>query len=74
MRAYVTTEPHARAMTRLDHWCDEATFVDWEQDTAELPDWQTGYRHVVADGRSAPLTNPSPSNETRDFPRPVAAS
>jgi hypothetical protein len=29
------------------------TFVDWEQDSAELPDWQTGYKHLVADGRSA---------------------
>jgi hypothetical protein len=50
---------------------DEASFVDWAQDNAKLPDWQTSWRRLVADGRSASLANPSAANETRAFPAPV---
>jgi hypothetical protein len=34
----------------------EATFVDWEQASADLPDWQTSSRHLAADGKAAELT------------------
>ncbi|HKA95239.1 MAG TPA: antibiotic biosynthesis monooxygenase [Streptosporangiaceae bacterium] len=39
MLAFTGNEPHRSIMTRLDHYCDEATFVDWEQGSADLPDW-----------------------------------
>jgi quinol monooxygenase YgiN len=71
MEAYVNTDPHLSTEALLDHLCDEATFVDWEQDPPKLPDWQTSWRRLVADGRSATLTNPSDANETRAFPPPV---
>jgi hypothetical protein len=31
MQAFVDSEPHRGISARLDHFCDEATFVDWEQ-------------------------------------------
>ena len=71
MQAYVDSEPHLRIRTRLDHYCDEATFVDWEQTSPDLPDWPTGWRHLVADGRAAQLSHASPDNQTHNFPRPV---
>ena len=71
MRAFVGTSPHVTIMGRLDHYCDEATFVDWEQDGAGLPDWQTSWRHLTADGKAAELTDASPANQARDFPPPV---
>ena len=71
MQAYVDTEPHLGISTRLDHFCDEATFVDWEQASSDLPDWQTSWRHLTADGKTAELTYPSAANQTRDFPPPV---
>ena len=40
MHAFVRTEPHVSTMGRLDDWCDEAMFTDWEQDSGDLPDWQ----------------------------------
>jgi hypothetical protein len=73
MQAFVRSEPHLRISTRLDHYCDEATFVDWEQDNPKLPDWQTSWRHLVADGKVADLTQPSAANQTRAFPPPVQA-
>jgi quinol monooxygenase YgiN len=71
MRAFVDNQPHLSIMPRLDHYCDEATFVDWEQDSPDLPDWQTSHRHLVADGLAAELTHPSDANQTRAFPPPV---
>ena len=71
MQAYVDTEPHRGISARLDHYCDEATFVDWEQASPDLPDWQTSWRHLTADGKAAELTHPSAANQTRDFPPPV---
>jgi hypothetical protein len=71
MRAFVTREPHQAITGRLDHYCDEATFVDWEQESSELPDWQTNWRHLVADGKVAALTHATAANQTREFPAPV---
>jgi len=71
MQAFVDGQPHLGISARLDHYCDEATFVDWEQSSPGLPDWQTSWRHLTADGTVAELTHPSPANQARDFPPPV---
>jgi quinol monooxygenase YgiN len=71
MRSYVSTEPHRSIVSHLDRFCDEATFVDWEQDSGDLPDWQTGWRRLVEGGTASMLTQPSPAHQTRDFPAPV---
>ena len=62
MRAFVDNQPHQTIKDRLDHYCDEATFVDWEQASPDLPDWQTSYEHLIADGRVATsLTRRTPT-------------
>ena len=71
MQAFVGSEPHRGIQGRLDHYCDEAAFADWEQASPDLPDWQTSWRHLTADGTAASLTHPSEANQTRDFPPPV---
>ena len=73
MRAFVRSEPHQTITTRLDHYCDEATFVDWEQVASQLPDWQVCWQHLVADGKPAELSEPSAANLAREFPPPVTA-
>ena len=71
MEAFVQAEPHRATMAGLDDWCDEATFVDWEQASPDLPDWPTSYQHIVADGTSANLVHPSAAQHDRSFPPPV---
>lgn len=71
MHAFVGTEPHRSTMRRIDDWCDEATFADWDQDSPGLPDWQTSYRHLIADGQATTLTEASQAHLTRAFPAPV---
>jgi hypothetical protein len=74
MGAFVGAQPHLDTMSHIDAWCDEATFVDWEQEGPDLPDWQEGYRRIVADGQVSQLPNPSAANVTREFPAPVVPS
>jgi heme-degrading monooxygenase HmoA len=74
MNAFVGSEPHLYTMDRIDEWCDEATFADWEQASADLPDWQDGYGHLLASGQAASLTNATDAHHTRDFPAPVVPS
>jgi hypothetical protein len=74
MNAFVGSEPHLNTMSRIDDWCDEATFVDWEQASADLPDWQDSYRRLVASGQAGSLTGATEAHRTRDFPAPVVSS
>ena len=71
MDSFVGAEPHLSTMGRIDDWCDEATFVDWEEASAGPLDWQDGYRRIVADGQAATLTHGTGAHNTRDFPAPV---
>jgi len=71
MQAFVDSQPHRGISARLDHYCDEATFADWEQASPELPDWQTSWRHLTAEGKAATLTHASAANQNREFPQPV---
>jgi hypothetical protein len=71
MDAFVARDPHLHTMSRIDDWCDEATFVEWEQPGAELPDWQDGHQRLVASGQGPALTQPTQAHHTRDFPAPV---
>lgn len=73
MNAFVGSEPHLGTMDRIADWCDEATFVDWEQASADLPDWQDGYQRLVADGQAASLTHATQAHHTRDFPAPAVS-
>jgi hypothetical protein len=73
MGAFVGSEPHLGTMGRIDDWCDEATFVDWEQTDADLPDWQDGYGRLIASGQAASLTHATDAHHTRDFPAPVVS-
>ena len=74
MHSYVRTDSHRSIQSHLDRCCDEATFVDWEQEGPDLPDWQTNWQHLVADGQAAQLTQPSAAHQTRDFPAPMVAA
>jgi hypothetical protein len=73
MEAFVGSEPHLSTMARIDDWCDEATFADWELSDPGLPDWQSGYERLIADGQVASLTHGSDAHKTRAFPAPVTA-
>jgi Domain of unknown function (DUF3291) len=59
IRAFVPASPHKEAMQKLPHWCDEAAFADWEQDTADWPSWVTATERLAAGGRLVDVLHPS---------------
>ena len=73
MNAFVVSAPHLQTMDRIDEWCDEATFVEWEQASTDLPDWQDGYGRLVASGQGPSLTHATQAHESRQFPAPVVS-
>jgi hypothetical protein len=59
MRAYRITPPHLHAMSKLLEWCDEASVVHWNQESAGLPDWKTAERRMAESGRLSKVNHPS---------------
>jgi hypothetical protein len=68
MRRFMTAEPHLGTMNRIDHWCDVATFVNWEQTEAALPDWDDAYDRLIDLGQVVHLKFEAQDNATRSFP------
>jgi hypothetical protein len=68
MRQFIVAEPHLGTMTRIDDWCDEATFASWEQAEGILPDWDDAYVRLIAQGQVVRSMFESPANATRSFP------
>ena len=59
MRKFLFASPHKGAMQKLPHWCDEASFADWEQSTTDLPSWDKASERLRASGRLAKVLYPS---------------
>src|SRR5262249_32374057 len=68
MRRVMVTEPHVATMSRIGEWCDEATFVNWEQPEGALPDWDDAYERLITGGQVVHLKFESVDNATRAFP------
>jgi quinol monooxygenase YgiN len=68
MRRFMVAEPHRSTMDRIDDWCDEATFVNWDQPDVALPDWEVAYGRLIAAGQVVNLRFASSDNAARSFP------
>lgn len=62
MRRYRDAAAHRRAMPRLQHWCDEASVIHWEQPSRELPSSSSAVERMVSEGRLTRLRTPSPDH------------
>ena len=61
---------HMKAMPKLLDWCDEASYVHWQQEGAELPSWAEAHRRMVTDGTLSKVKHPSPAQTAGKFPEP----
>jgi len=59
MNAFRIAPPHLNAMPKLLNWCDEAAVVHWNQESAELPDWETAEGRMAESGRLSKVNRPS---------------
>lgn len=59
MRAYMTSGVHRKAMPKLQHWCDEASVVHWNDTAGQLPDWKLVREKMRDEGRLSRVRHPS---------------
>jgi heme-degrading monooxygenase HmoA len=70
MKAFRGSSAHGKVMPRLAHWCDEASYANWEAARLDVPSWEEAYERLVAGARLSRINHPSPEHEARLFPRP----
>ena len=70
MRAFMMAGAHRKTMPRLLEWCDEASLVDWSQETAEPPTWPEAHRRLLQHGRRSRVNHPSPAQVRYEIAAP----
>lgn len=73
MKAFRGAGSHAKAMTKLAQWCDEAAYAHWNlSDVSDetVPGWTTAYERLVSDGKLSRVAKPSADHLARKFPKP----
>jgi hypothetical protein len=75
MRAFRNSGVHRKAMPKLLHWCDEASFAHWEQATDIPPVPDVAYDRLAREGKLSKVAAPSARHQAgervgRVKPRP----
>jgi hypothetical protein len=74
MKRFMLAGAHGRAMRKLLHWCDEASLVNWRQETSALPAWPEAHARLQTEGRRSKVNHPSPTHIAHIFPEPHVGS
>ena len=70
MQAYVDSEPHLGISARLDHYCDEATFVPGEEAAGAFRSVQAGSARLIGPLWTLPYCGElQPKLQPADLPR-----
>jgi hypothetical protein len=75
MREFRNSGVHRRAMPKLLNWCDEASYIHWQQDGREMPSIAEAHRRLLEAGRLSKVLHPSATHAggrtaTNRIPRP----
>jgi len=70
MRKFRGSGAHARVMSHLPHWCDEASYAHWVLATDCVPEWSGAYEKLATDSRLSRVEHPSEDHSNKRFPKP----
>lgn len=70
MRGFRGFGAHARVMSRLPEWCNEAAYGHWVETADSIPTWDEAHERLVAEGRLSRVEHPSENHSKRQFARP----
>jgi hypothetical protein len=70
MHAFMVAGAHRQAMPHLLEWCDEASLVDWVQDSSAPPTWPEAHRRLLGEGRRSKVDHPSQAQDRFEIPAP----
>ncbi len=70
MNAFRNSGAHGAVMRKLIDWCDEASVVNWNQETTDLPSWMEAHQRMLKDGRLSKVNHPSPDQLSKTIPEP----
>jgi hypothetical protein len=59
MRAFRNCDVHLKAMPKLLGWCDQASYVHWEELDASVPDVETAFDRLSREGKVSKVNRPS---------------
>jgi len=59
VRAFRNSGVHMKAMPKLLRWCDEASFVHWEQPAASAPEVEAAFDRLSREGKLSKVHRPS---------------
>ncbi len=62
MRKFRNTAEHLKAMPRLLHWCDEASYAHWQQDDSAVPTATVVFERLRDTGKLSKVRHPSPAH------------
>lgn len=71
LRPYRNTDAHKKAMPELQHWCNEASIVQWKQEGEALPSWQEAHQRKVKEGWLSKVKHPSAQHSLDRIPTPL---
>jgi heme-degrading monooxygenase HmoA len=59
MREFRSAPPHREAMRKLPYWCDETSYVHWDQNSSIMPAWEDAAERLAVLGQLSRVLCPS---------------
>jgi len=67
MKGFRNSPDHRKAMQKLPLWCDEASYLHWEDDSGQLPSWEIVREKMISEGKLTKVQKPSKDQLSKNY-------